>query len=128
MLGHAGNPENYITIDFKDFGYFSGEGLENLFNNEMKTNGKYTLETSKHTYPSTNPTTTETRIVYLHLQDRATHTPVFSTEFPDNYDLSHATGILNDQKKISAIPATICISMDYDGTIHACGNNLYLEM
>ena len=94
----------------------------------MKTNGKYYLETSKYTYPSTNPTTTETRIVYLHLYDRANHTIVFSTQFPDDYDLSHATGILNDQKKISAIPDRICISMDYDGTIHACGSNMYLEM
>ena len=128
MLGHTGNPENYITIDFKDFGYYSGEGLEKLFGNEMKQNGQYYLETTKYTYPSTNPTTTETRIVYLNISDRATHTVVFRTQFPDNYDLSHATGILNDQKKISGFPETICISMDYDGTIHACGNNMYLEM
>ena len=128
MLGHTGDPENYITIDFKDFGYYSGEGLEQLFGNEMKQNGQYYLETSKHTYPSTNPTTTETRIVYLYLKDRANHTTVFSTQFPDDYDLSHATGILNDQKKISRFPDKICISMDYDGTIHACGNNMYLEL
>ena len=128
MLGHTGDPGNYITIDFKDFGYYCGEGLEQLFGNEMKTNGQYYLETSKHTYPSTNPTTTETRIVYLHLNDRANHTTVFNTQFPDNYELSHATGILSDQKKISAIPDSICISMDYDGTIHACGNNMYIEL
>lgn len=94
----------------------------------MKTNGQYYIETTKKTYPSTNPTTTETRIVYLNINDRANHTTVFSTEFPDDYDLSHATDILSDQKKISAIPDTICISMDYDGTIHACGSNIYIEM
>ena len=94
----------------------------------MKTNGQYYLETSKHTYPSTNPTTTETRIVYLHLQDRSKHEVVFNASFPDDYALSHATGILSDQKKISAIPDEICISMDYDGTIHACSSIMYHEM
>ena len=94
----------------------------------MKTNGQYYLETKSYTYPSTNPTTTETRIVYVHLYDRATHEAVFNNQFPDDYNLSHASGNLNDQKKISAIPDTICISMDYDGTIHACGSNIYHEM
>ena len=98
---------NYISIDFKDFGYFSGEGLEKIFGNEMKTNGQYYLETKSYTYPSTNPTTTETRIVYVHLRDRATHQIVFNTQFPDDYDLSHASGSLTDQKKISAIPDEI---------------------
>ena len=107
-----GDQDNYIDVSFKSLGYFCGDGLKEL-ETTMGNNGQYYFEFTEDTYPGTS----EKRITYAYMHNRATHDTVLHTSFLSDYSLN-LTGSLVNMKKISHIPENIELTLELDGTMH----------